>query len=137
EDVWQVNEDQYQAMDIIMGRMCPELGGTTMHADILGFNYYYNCQWVHRGPQLPWPDLDHTISGRVPLSSLLKKGYERYGKPIVVSETGHFNELRAQWIREISAECMKTLAMGVDLRGICIYPVIERPDWDNLDDLHK
>src|SRR5690606_8751491 len=62
EDVWQVNEDQYQAMYIIMGRMCPELGGTTMHADILGFNYYYNCQWVHRGPQLPWPDLDHTIS---------------------------------------------------------------------------
>src|SRR5690606_40369001 len=32
---------------------------------------------------------------------------------------------------------LKTLAMGVDLRGICIYPVIERPDWDNLDDLHK
>jgi beta-glucosidase/6-phospho-beta-glucosidase/beta-galactosidase len=137
EDVWQVNEDQYQAMDIIMGRMCPELGGTPMHADILGFNYYYNCQWVHGGPQLPWPDLDLITSRRVPLSNLLKNGYERYGKPVVLSETGHFDELRARWIREISDECRKALAMGVDLRGICIYPVIERPDWDNLDDLHK
>jgi beta-glucosidase/6-phospho-beta-glucosidase/beta-galactosidase len=137
DDVWQMNEDQYQAMDIILGRMCPELGGSPMHADILGFNYYYNCQWVHGGPQLPWPDWDPAVSRRVPLSILLKNAYDRYGKPVALSETGHFDELRPQWIQEISVECLKALAMGVDLRGICIYPIIERPDWDNLSDMHK
>lgn len=137
EDVWQINEDQYQAMDIIMGRMCPELGGTAMHSDIMGFNYYYNCQWEHRGAPIPWPDPEQTISRKVPFSTLLRRGYERYGKPVVVSETGHFDALRAQWIREISVECLEAIAMGVDLRGICIYPIIERPDWDNLHDLHK
>lgn len=137
EDVWRVNEDQYQAMDIIMGRMCPELGGTTDHADLLGFNYYYNCQWEHGGSPLPWPDEDPALSRRIPFSKLLKKAYERYGKPVVLSETGHFDEKRAGWIQEISEECLTAIALGTDLRGICIYPVIERPDWDNLNHWHK
>jgi hypothetical protein len=25
---------------------------------------------------------------------------------------------------------------GVDLRGICIYPVLDRPDWDTFDYIH-
>ena len=137
EELWQVNEDQYQAMDIIMGRMCPELGGTTLHADLLGFNYYHDCQWEHRGAPIPWPDLDPAASRRIPLSRLLKKVYERYGKPIVLSETGHFDERRGTWIQEISEECLKAVTTGIDLRGICIYPVIERPDWDNLNHRHK
>src|SRR5690606_10987532 len=99
-----------------------------MHSDIMGFNYYYNCQWEHRGAPIPWPDPEQTISRKVPFSTLLRRGYERYGKPVVVSETGHFDALRAQWIREISVECLEAIAMGVDLRGICIYPIIERPD---------
>ncbi len=137
DDVWQMNEDQYQAMDIILGRMCPELGGTVMHADILGFNYYHDCQWEHCGPPIPWADAGLANSRRVPFSELLRKGYERYGKPVVLSETGHFDALRGKWIREISDECLEAMARGVDLRGICFYPVVERPDWDNLDDFHK
>lgn len=137
EGLWQLNEDQYQAMDIIMGRMCPELGGTTGHADFLGYNYYHDCQWEHGGAPIPWPDLDHTVSRRKPFSRLLKKAYERYKKPVILSETGHFDERRAQWIQEISDQCLEAEAMGVDIRGICIYPIIERPDWDNLSHLHK
>ena len=137
EEVWRVNEEQYQAMDIIMGRMCPELGGTSGHADLLGFNYYYNCQWEHGGAPIPWPDVDPMLSERIPFSRLLEEAYKRYGKPVVLSETGHFDEKRADWIREISDECLEAVAMGIDLRGICIYPIIERPDWDNLNHRHK
>lgn len=137
EEVWQVNEDQFQAMDIILGRMCPELGGTGMYADLLGFNYYHDCQWEHKGVTVPWPELDTTVSRRIPFSKLLKKAYERYGKPVVLSETGHFGEKRADWIREISEECLKAITIGIDLKGVCIYPVIERPDWDDLNNKHK
>lgn len=137
EEVWQLNEDQYQAMDIMMGRMCPELGGTTLHVDFLGFNYYHDCQWEHRGAPLPWPEVNPMLSRRIPLSRLLKNAYERYGKPIVLSETGYFDEQRAKWIEEISRECLEAVVMGTDLRGICIYPVIERPDWDNLNNWHR
>ena len=39
------NEYQFEAMDIIAGRMCPDLGGDESFLEILGFNYYWNCQW--------------------------------------------------------------------------------------------
>jgi len=123
------NENQYQAMDIIAGRMCPELGGSEDFLEILGFNYYWNCQWEINGPPIDWPD---TQQKRTPFSELLQEAYNRYQKPIFVSETGHFGSGRVEWLNEISAECLRAKKNGVDLRGICIYPVTDRPDWDDL-----
>jgi beta-glucosidase/6-phospho-beta-glucosidase/beta-galactosidase len=128
-NIWEINEHQFQAMDIIAGRMCPELGGSEDYLDILGFNYYWNCQWNFNGPPLEWPE---TASNRKPLSELLQLAYERYSKPIFLSETGHFGSGRVQWIEEIAAQCMIARKNGVDLNGICIYPVTDRPDWDDL-----
>jgi len=130
ERLRELNELQYQAMDIISGTMCPELGGSTDLFDMVGFNYYYNNQWDHLHQTLPWPSLDNRLT---PLSTLLNEGYHRYSKPVILSETGHFGENRAQWIEEISRECKIAMAQGVDLSGMCIYPVIDRPDWDNLE----
>jgi len=129
ERVHQMNEDQYQAMDIIGGYMCPELGGDPSYLDILGFNYYYNNQWVHYGPTLVWDDENEPGTK---LSTLLDMAYRRYQRPIVLSETGHFGEDRAKWMRYITDECKQALFNGVELEGICIYPVIDRPDWDDL-----
>jgi beta-glucosidase/6-phospho-beta-glucosidase/beta-galactosidase len=124
------NEHQFQAMDIIAGRMCPELGGSEDFLDILGFNYYWNCQWECDGEPLCWPDADHK---RIGLSALLKQAYERYRKPMILSETGHFGTGRIEWISEIMEECLSVVRSGIPLLGVCIYPVIDRPDWDRLD----
>lgn len=128
-DVYELNENQFQAMDIIGGRMCPELGGAEEFLDILGFNYYWNCQWEVNGEPLVWPDKQQK---RMPFSELLQMAYERYNKPVFVSETGHFGTGRVDWLEEIIEECVFAKDNGVDLRGICIYPVTDRPDWDNL-----
>ena len=58
--------------------------------------------------------------------------YKRYEKPIFISETGHFGSGRVEWIEEITQECLTAKKRGVDLNGICIYPVTDRPDWDDL-----
>jgi len=132
EDLHEValhNDHQFQAMDIIAGRMCPELGGSEAFLDLLGFNYYWNCQWDFASDSLPWPENDKK---RMPLSDLLAVAYERYQKPIFLSETGHFGAGRVQWLDEISEECTIAIAKGVDLQGVCIYPVTDRPDWDDL-----
>ncbi len=47
ERLQELNEIQYQAMDMITGTMCPELGGSPALYDMVGFNYYYNNQWDH------------------------------------------------------------------------------------------
>jgi len=128
-DVYEVNEYQFQAMDIIAGRICPELGGSEEFLEILGFNYYWNCQWKNHGEPLEWPD---PLQKRAPFSELLQMAYSRYNKPFIISETGHFGIGRTQWIQEIIAECVIAKENGVDLRGVCIYPITDRPDWDDV-----
>jgi beta-glucosidase/6-phospho-beta-glucosidase/beta-galactosidase len=134
EAVAQKNEDQFQAMDMIGGFMCPELGGEPDLLDILGFNYYHNCQWQYEGEPLCW-EID--TRQRVPLSELLLDAYSRYQRPIVLSETGHFGNGRAKWLLEVFNECLAAIKGGVDLKGICLYPLIDRPDWDNIQDYHN
>jgi beta-glucosidase/6-phospho-beta-glucosidase/beta-galactosidase len=128
------NSYQYQAMDIILGRICPELGGSPDLVDGLGFNYYWNCQWEINFGTLPWP---HDSNKRKRLSALLLHCYSRFNMPMFISETGHFGVGRASWFEEIVQESINALELGVDLRGICIYPIIDRPDWDNLSYYHN
>lgn len=125
----EINLNQFKAMDILMGKAFPELGGSEDLLDILGFNYYYNNQWDHQNGPLHWPSSERP---QTPFSQLLNNAYQRYKKPIVLTETGHFGEGRDVWIEEITAECLKAMDAGVDLLGICIYPVVDRPDWDDL-----
>lgn len=134
DNVYELNEPQFQAMDIIAGRICPELGGSEELLEILGFNYYWNCQWKGNGESLNWPDYQQM---RVPFSEVLQTAYERYKKPIILTETGHFGDRRVEWLEEITAECVLAKINGVDLHGICIYPVIDRPDWDDLTSYSK
>lgn len=128
-EVERINNFQFQAMDIILGRECPELGGEEGLLDMLGFNYYYNNQWTQHNEILPWPTLD---TRSTPLSELLLNAQRRYDFPILLTETGHFGLLRALWLKEVISECIAAINLGVDLRGMCIYPVIDRPDWDDL-----
>ena len=126
-----LNEPQFQAMDILLGRMCPELGGSQALADLLGFNYYWNCQWREGGGPLDWPE---TLAGeRIALGRLLELAGNRYRKPMFLSETGHFGSGREEWILEITEEVASLMGKGIDFYGICIYPVTDRPDWDALD----
>ena len=126
KEITQINDGQFQAMEIITGRMYPELGGKPEYMDIAGFNYYYNNQWEHCGPTLGWRKTER----RTCFSELLKDAWVRFQKPVVLTETGHFGEDRIKWIEQITDDCITAMEKGVDLLGICIYPVLDRPDWD-------
>ena len=134
EHIENLNGHQFQAMDIIAGRMCPELGGKEDYLEILGFNYYWNSQWDHGIGSLDWPEID--VPRRTGIADLLEMAYLRYGKPLFLSETGHFGVGRALWMDEVTNECIKALQRGIPLLGACIYPVTDRPDWDDLNVYH-
>ncbi|RZJ57947.1 MAG: hypothetical protein EOO45_27115, partial [Flavobacterium sp.] len=109
EHIHNLNMHQFQAMDIIAGRMCPELGGREEFLDILGFNYYWSSQWEHAVGTLPWPEY---LPVRSTVASLLEMAYQRYQKPLFLSETGHFGCGRAEWIEEITQECVTAINNG-------------------------
>lgn len=131
-----VHENQFQMLDILSGQICPELGGSPNNLDLLGFNYYYNNQWVVNTSEfLPWANVeaDHRW---LPLKTLLTDVYTRYQRPIVLTETSHPGEHRPNWIEFVSKQCAEVISDGIPLLGICLYPIIDRPDWDHVHQWH-
>ena len=121
----------FQSLDMIAGRVHPELGGSMRHLDIVGLNYYWTNQWElgRAGHPLP-PDDDRLLS----VGRLLRWAYERYGHEIVLSETAHVDEGRAPWLDHVADEALLALAEGIPLRGVCLYPVLGMPEWHAPDE---
>ncbi|WP_314438464.1 family 1 glycosylhydrolase [Massilia timonae] len=121
------NEDVvFEARDILCGRKMPEYGGSRDHLDVIGINYYWNCQWV-LGQNGTWLEPDDPR--RVPLGELVRQMWARYGGDIVISETSHWGEHRAGWVDHVADEVEKLLQAGIPLRGVCLYPIISMLDW--------
>jgi beta-glucosidase/6-phospho-beta-glucosidase/beta-galactosidase len=117
---------QYEAVDLMLGRMEPELGGFQDALDIIGVNFYPHNQWRIRGGFVPLGHHDYE-----PLSSLLREAHERYGKPLLIAETGAEHSARPAWISYVCQEVRDALKQGVPVAGICLYPVTEYRGWDN------
>ncbi len=120
------HEGQFEAWDMLAGRLAPELGGGEDCLDILGCNYYWNNQWIDRKEPTPLGHPQHT-----PLHLLLKIIQTRYQRPMVLSETSAEAEAAFGWLGMICAEAQQALASGVDLQGVCLYPVMDYPGWDD------
>ncbi|GGB84834.1 amine oxidase [Dyadobacter sediminis] len=130
------HELQYQSVDMLCGRICPELGGSPDCLDMLGFNFYYDNQWVAGSHQvLGWND-KHLDARMRSLSELMKEAHVRYDVPVVLTETSHPLEDRPLWIKMVADETSKLIQDGVPLWGVCYYPIIDRPDWDHLHHWH-
>ncbi|HTJ55844.1 MAG TPA: NAD(P)-binding protein [Nitrosospira sp.] len=133
-------ECQFQAWDMLCGKVEPELGGAPRFLDLIGVNYYHSNQWqIDDRDQLEgeslWWHLDHP--NRVPLYSLLTEVYQRYARPILLSETSHVGSGRGAWIKDVAQQAVMAQQFGIDLHGICVYPILDRPDWDEPDRWHK
>lgn len=121
---------QYQTFDMLTGVLAPELGGRPEFLDIIGLNYYPHNQWYYPDRQMiPLGDIDYR-----PMSEIIVEIYERYRRPLVITETGTEGSERVPWIRYVATECRKAKSRGVDLRGVCIYPIADHPGW--VDERH-
>ncbi|MEO7338904.1 MAG: glycosyltransferase [Caldimonas sp.] len=126
---------QWQAWDMLQGTLLPELGGSPAALDLLGVNYYHNCQWeLETGHTLSWHLQDPR---RVSFSSLLRKAWKRYDRPLLVAETSHVGSGRQRWLDDVSREIERARDAGVPVQGVCLYPVIDRPDWSNAAHWHN
>ena len=93
---------------------------------MIGVNYYANNQWIHgEGPI----EVEHALYR--PFRYLLIETYARYGRPIFVAETGTEGDRRASWLAYVCAEVEAAMRAGVPVEGICLYPVLDHPGWDN------
>jgi len=123
---------QYAAWDLLLGRAEPELGGREDLIDIIGVNYYIHNQWVYPGGH--GRTIEPSQPEYMPLWRMLQEAQQRYGRPVFIAETGIEDMARPVWLRYVGCEVRRALAEGVPVEGICLYPIVNHPGWD--DDRH-
>jgi beta-glucosidase/6-phospho-beta-glucosidase/beta-galactosidase len=116
----------FQFMDMLAGRLHPELGGSRDCLDIVGINYYATNQWELEQDDQP---LDHRDPRRVRIAELVRRVARRYEGPVLLSETGDCDERRTAWLEGLSATALELLEEGCDFRGVCLYPILGMPEW--------
>ncbi|MFB7249871.1 family 1 glycosylhydrolase [Microbacterium sp. NPDC056234] len=104
--------------------------------DIMGVNYYprHSTQLMEEGITHaggfvdPWPAHDDGVAG---LAELLRTYADRYGAPVMLSETCVTDtaEVRIAWLDE-SVACVRNLrAEGVDIVGYTWWPLFDMYEW--------
>jgi glycosyltransferase involved in cell wall biosynthesis len=117
---------QYQGWDMLAGLEWPQLGGSMRLLDIVGVNYYSNNQWIHGGPPI-----DRHHPQYRPLHRLLMEINGRYGRPVLLAETGTEFEARPEWLRYAAGEVALARTKGVPMEGLCLYPILNHFGWDD------
>jgi len=122
-------QSQFHVWDMISGRMEPELGGHPDYLDVVGVNYYIHNQWRYPGGHGSM--IVPSDSRYRHVRDMLAEIYERYQRPIYIAETGIEDETRPAWLRYISNEAAAAIAEGIPVEGICLYPVLNHPGWND------
>jgi glycosyltransferase involved in cell wall biosynthesis len=123
------NAGQWEAWDMLAGRRDDDLGGSEAELDVIGVNFYDRNQWIDGGPKFRIGDPAFR-----PLRHMLAAVHERYRRPILIAETGAEGDARVPWLRYVADEVAAARRAGVEIEGICLYPVVDYPGWD--DDRH-
>ncbi len=127
-------EIKFQAFDMLSGRLNPELGGHPKYLDLIGGNYYpYNQEWITGDD---WLDenchetIPYQSRQRISFADIIQEAFDRYERPIILTELGAWGDLRVPWWRRTLREIDEAINRGLPVAGVCAYPVIDRPDWD-------
>lgn len=120
------HDAQFQAFDLIAGRLWPQIGGTERALDVVGVNYYWNNQWIHGSLPI---DVDDALHRSLP--DLLVEVAARYSRPMMLAETGMEGARRAPCFAHILSETARARRRGARIEGVCLYPIANHPGWDN------
>jgi beta-glucosidase/6-phospho-beta-glucosidase/beta-galactosidase len=121
---------QYHTYDMLSGRIAPELGGSLEWLDAVGLNFYSDNQWYLEGSTVPLGHHDYR-----PLADMLVETYKRYGRPLLITETGAEGSARPAWLHYVCDEVREAIGQGVPVEGVCLYPIASFPGWD--DERHR
>ncbi len=133
EDAKNYHQSQFHALDMLIGKRAPELGGNEKYLDLIGLNYYFNNQWRHpTGRRIRRGNKQYQ-----PFREILREWSKRYQRPILIAETGIEKDARAEWFKYISEESRAAQSNNVEIEGICLYPIVNHPGWDDNRHCHN
>ncbi|HPU49971.1 MAG TPA: glycosyltransferase, partial [Burkholderiaceae bacterium] len=74
---------------------------------------------------------------RMPLAALMAEVWRRYERPMLLAETSHVGMGRASWLHDVAHQVRAARAAGLPVLGICLYPLTDRPDWQQPSQWHR
>ena len=122
---------RFEAWDMLAGNLHPKLGGAPKYLDILGVDYYPWNQWLYVSDTEAGAPIHREDPRYIPLQQLLAQIYEHYKRPLLITETSTEGERRVDWLEYVSSQVRMALQGGVPIQGICWYPIVDFPGWDN------
>ena len=116
---------QYQVWDMLSGTLFPEVGGRPEYLDVIGCNFYPRNEWVHNATV----SLERSDPRYKPFHLILQEVWDRYRRPLLVSETGTEDDERGDWFNYVADEVKKAHKLGIPVHGVCLYPILNHPGW--------
>jgi len=65
------------------------------------------------------------------LHEMLAEAQMRYRRPVFIAETGAEGSARAAWLHYVCGEVETARQLGVPVEGVCLYPILDYPGWEN------
>jgi dTDP-4-dehydrorhamnose reductase len=118
--------------------------------DIIGINHYVTSNRFLDERRSLYPQCSHGGNGRhryadveavrvestpfVAPGEILREAWERYGRPIAVTEAhiGCTRDEQMRWLLEIWSSAAALCAQGVDIRAVTSWSLLGAFDWDSL-----
>src|SRR5207253_377963 len=134
-------QSQFQAWDMLTGRIWPELGGEEKYLDIIGVNFYPHNQWFYNLKGFrrvrKFTSIPRASRHYRPFREMVAEVYERYHRPLFIAETGAENHARPGWLRYICEGVYAAIKRGIPIQGICLYPILNHPGWVDKRHCHN
>ncbi len=118
--------------------------------DIMGINYYITSERFLDEHLTPYPEWTHGGNGQEAYAdveavrvrrrgiagpeTLLREAWERYGRPIAITEAhlGGEPEEQVRWLAYLWKAAHAVAGRGIDLRAVTIWSLLGAFDWHNL-----
>lgn len=122
-----LNARRFRTVDMLTGRVWPQLGGKGQHLDVVGLTFYPESEWYYNGPKFPGPAISFGAPGWRPLRELLGEFAQRYGRPLFIAGTGENGARGPAWLRHVGREVRSAMFADARMLGICLSPVLDCP----------
>jgi hypothetical protein len=108
----------YRGWDILAGRARPELEGSAEYLDVVGVEYRLRHQWTFPGGR--GSTLGPSHPAYRPPWTLFHDLFDRYHRPILITDAGVEGEAGSEWLRYLGHEIRQAIAAKVPIEGLCV-----------------
>ncbi len=118
---------RHSVLDMLIGRIWPQLGGGPRYVDLVGLYYYPDSQRYYAGPKYPGPAIPPAAPGWRALRELVIEAARRSARPVFIAGTGRDDAFAPAWFSYVCREAQHAACAGACVAGVGLHPAVDCP----------